>query len=464
MKKKNGLALKFIIIGFGNIMPKISTFLLLPFLTSILTKEEYGIYDLIIIMVTLLAPNIILQLPSATFRFLIDSKNNDEDRLIISSSYFPIFIIAIFSTIVIDLIMFKYGMILSLVISLYYFTSIFLFFYQQVARGKGRNDIYSFASALNALCMLILGYFVLSIFNNPLSILVGTMVLANIVAIVFIKISLKFHKFVSFHYFRKQNFQKQFKYSWAMVPNSLSMWFVNMADRIIISGIMGISQMAVYAVANKIPQIMTLVQNTFTMAWQEDASSTRSTLSKEKYFSKVFEVLICLSAAAFFVINAFLPILYSFMISSKYAEAYTHSVFIMLGMMFYVVASFYGGIYVSSLKVKNVAISTIYAALIKFLFLFLFIKKFGLFSASIGTMVSYFFLVVFRAIDTFKLQKIYYNYGFILLIVVLVSVSTFFTIKGSVVTVVAVNIVEFLIVVGVLAVFYIKARQSKSSK
>ena len=43
------------------------------------------------------------------------------------------------------------------------------------------------------------------------------------------------------------------RYSWPMIPNSLSMWVMNLSDRLVLTAVLGVSVNALYAVANKIP-------------------------------------------------------------------------------------------------------------------------------------------------------------------------------------------------------------------
>ena len=61
-------------------------------------------------------------------------------------------------------------------------------------------------------------------------------------------------------------------YSWPMIPNALAMWVMNLSDRLIITAVMGVEANAVYAVANKIPNLFTTLQGTYIFAWQENAS------------------------------------------------------------------------------------------------------------------------------------------------------------------------------------------------
>lgn len=52
-----------VVLGLGTFLPKVASFVILPILTGCLTKTEYGIYDLVITMVSLLLPAVTLQSP-----------------------------------------------------------------------------------------------------------------------------------------------------------------------------------------------------------------------------------------------------------------------------------------------------------------------------------------------------------------------------------------------------------------
>ena len=74
MSREAQLAKNTAIISIGTILPKAAAFVTLPVLTGWLTQEEYGTYDLVTVMVSLLLPALVLRVHDAAFRFLIDSR------------------------------------------------------------------------------------------------------------------------------------------------------------------------------------------------------------------------------------------------------------------------------------------------------------------------------------------------------------------------------------------------------
>ena len=76
MNKKAELVKNTIIIFLGKISTQFISFFLLPLYTTYLNTGDYGTIDLIITYVSLLVPVLTLQQEMATFRFLIDCRND----------------------------------------------------------------------------------------------------------------------------------------------------------------------------------------------------------------------------------------------------------------------------------------------------------------------------------------------------------------------------------------------------
>ena len=62
MSREGKLVKNTLILSIGTFLPKLASFVTLPILTAYLTKEEYGTYDLITVLVSLLLPAVTLQI------------------------------------------------------------------------------------------------------------------------------------------------------------------------------------------------------------------------------------------------------------------------------------------------------------------------------------------------------------------------------------------------------------------
>ena len=77
MSREGKLAKNTLILSIGTFLPKLASFITLPILTGCLTQEDYGVYDLITVLVSLLLPAATLQIQTAAFRYLIDIHDDE---------------------------------------------------------------------------------------------------------------------------------------------------------------------------------------------------------------------------------------------------------------------------------------------------------------------------------------------------------------------------------------------------
>lgn len=88
MSRGKSLIKNTFILGIGTLLPKFAQFITLPIYTAALTKAEYGTYDLILILTTLLIPLLTLQIERAAFRYLIGEDNENQQNKIIANVFF----------------------------------------------------------------------------------------------------------------------------------------------------------------------------------------------------------------------------------------------------------------------------------------------------------------------------------------------------------------------------------------
>ena len=92
MEREKALAKNTIIIGFGTFLPKVASIITLPIVTGSLTKAEYGTYDLLLTLISLVLPLATLQIQTAAFRFLVQIREKEEEcsRVITNIVFFTI--------------------------------------------------------------------------------------------------------------------------------------------------------------------------------------------------------------------------------------------------------------------------------------------------------------------------------------------------------------------------------------
>ncbi|MBR0485381.1 MAG: oligosaccharide flippase family protein [Oscillospiraceae bacterium] len=410
MSRESKLAKNTVILAIGTFLPKLASFVTLPILTGCLTREDYGIYDLIVVMCSLFLPAITLQIQTAAFRFLIDErKNRKEVNSIITNIMIFLVCVSAVGLLILFFCLYKIDMNLRLMICLYYMFDIVVNSFRQIVRGLSYNLKYSISAIISSVFQLVL--VVLLVWYQKHG-LMGSMIAlatAECASAVYLLFSTKLYQYFDFKTLSLAQIKKMLAYSWPMVPNNMSMWVMRMSDRVVVTLFMGLTANAVYSVANKIPQLLNMAQNTFAMAWQENASIVSKDEDADRYYSDMFRTMFDCMAGLLGLIIAANPILFLILIRGDYDGAYIHIPILLMSMFFYSMSSFLGGIYVAYMKTKSVGITTMIAAVVNIVMDMALIHFIGLFAASCSTLLSFILLFLYRLIDVKKYVKLTYD-------------------------------------------------------
>ena len=405
MEKNKELVRNTIIILLGRFCTQFMSFFLLPLYTNILSSDEYGTYDLIVTYIALFAPVVSLQIEMAIFRELIDARgDNKKTDLIISSGLFSIliqfsicFLIYFLLYAFIDI---PYGKLILLNTLAVLVSNIFM----QVARGLGENIKYSISSVISGVLIILLNIIFLVILKlNTASIL------ANIIAAVYLYFSCYLYKRIKYSNIKKVIAYRLLKYSLPLVPNGLIWWIINVSDRTIISIFLGPGANGIYAVSNKFSSILMQIFNIFNLSWTESASVHIKDKDRDEFFSNVFNKTLKYSLTACLLLTITLPFIFNMLIDRKYAESYVYIPILLIGMIFNIIVSFLGSIYVAKKLTNEIAKTSLGAGILNIIINLLLIKYIGVYAAAISTVLAFFIMAIFRLIDVQKYVKLRIN-------------------------------------------------------
>lgn len=425
MSREGTLAKNTLILSIGTILPKLSSFITLPILTGYLTKEELGVYDLVTVLVSLILPATTIQIQAAAFRFLLDSRENEKNSKTIISSIIAFTIPTSIITLVgVFFILFSQSIVVRIWICLYFFVDILDNTCRQICRGLGNNATYSVSAIISSLCKMVFAILCVYILRWGL---VGTLVslfVATFFSLVFLIVKTDLLSYIDLKQIDKKTLKDMLRYTWPLVPNGMSAWVMRLSDRLVVTGFMGIAANAVYSVANKIPSLLHLVQNTFTMAWQENASIASKDHDASEYYSTMFRTMFDLMAGFLGLLIAVTPLLFRLLIRGDYAEAYLQMPLLFLGMFFLSMSTFLGGIYVAYKKSRSVGITTSIAAVVNLVTDIAAIKPLGLYAASGSTLLAYLFLFAYRMIDVQRIVRVRFEWRHSIIVILFMMVES----------------------------------------
>lgn len=415
MSRESKLAKNTIILSIGTFLPKVASFITLPILTAYLTQEEFGVYDLITVLVSLILPATTLQIQTAAFRYLIDVRHDEKKKEKIITNIFAFIIpVSILTLVVLYFCLQRVLSSLRVLICIYLFFDMIYNAAGQAVRGLAQNFDYSISAIISAVGKMV--FAIICVWHLGMGLTGATIALcvSDLLAAFYLLLKARLYRYIDIKLIEWAEIKELIKYSWPMVPNSMSMWVMRVSDRFVVTLFMGAAANAVYSVANKIPSLLTLAQSTFTMAWQENASIVSKDSDVDAYYSSMFKTMYNLMAGFLGLLIAATPILFSVLIRGDYEDAYYQMPILFLAMFFYSMTSYLGGIYVAYKDTKSVGVTTVAAAVCNLVVDVSLIKFIGLYAASGSSLISYLLLFIYRLLDIQKIVKVKYKWSHLL--------------------------------------------------
>ena len=426
MGKTKELANNTIILLIGKIFTQFLSFFLLPLYTHLLPVSDYGLVDLLLTYITLFAPVVTIQQEMATFRFLIDARE-DEDRKssIISTSLAScvkrslIFVVPCLTIAMIT--QWHYLALVAIAGAATIMSNLLL----QIARGLGKNAKYSVASVITGVATISSNLLLICAFHVGAESILISMAIANAGCCMFLAISLGISAYFKVSRIDDSLRMKMFKFSWPLVPNSISYWLINASDRSIVSAILGTAANGIYTVALKFPSMVGSLLSITVMSWTESASVHIKDDDRDEFFSDVASLFIKAFSSLGILIIAAMPFIFEIVIGEDYRSAYEYIPAAMLGVLLSCIVGFYSAIYVAKKMTKQVASISAVSAIINIVVDLGLIKVIGLHAALISTIVAYAAMLLYRHKDIKKYMNIKYRASDIILAIlgfVIVSV------------------------------------------
>ena len=415
MNKKKQLAKNTLIIFMGKVCTQLISFLLLPLYTGCLSTKEYGLVDLIQTYVTLLVPIITLELEMSVFRYLIDSRDKEQDNKKVLSNNFAILIFglvvfSLFYVIFTSFVHIPYRWLILIDIIVCTCSGNFL----QVSRGFGRTLDFSISCIITGVSTIISNIILLVGFNFGADGMIISMAVANGLCSLYLFFRLKLYKYIDFNLTDIKLIKEMNKYSIPLIPNGVSWWIVNVSDRSIITFVLGNAANGLYAVSNRFPTIISSLLGVFNLSWSESAALHINASDRDEFFSDVTNTVVKLFSCLGVGMIACMPFVFPILVNSKFNEAFDYIPYLVLGSIFNVLICIYSGVYIAKKLTKQVAITAVLGAVINILINVLFIKYIGLYAAALSTAISYFIMMLYRHIDLKKYVNIKFEKGLLI--------------------------------------------------
>ena len=396
-----------VLFGISTFGARFLTFLLTPFYTRVLSSAEYGITDLLIQTGNLIIPIASVGIANGVIRYGLERSSNKASvfttGILVTLAGF--FVLALASPLL-DQLTFLSGYVR--LVLLYVLAANLHSICNQFARALGHVRLFALDGILRTVLTILLNILLLAVFPMGAAGYVLANVLDDGIAAVFVFSAAKEWRYLRLSSLSRPEAGRMLRYSAPLVPSTLCSWIINISDRYLIALLIGSAATGIYAVSNKVPNILMNVAGIFTSAWQLSALAEQPKAEKERFFSNVYAVYsaIAFVTASGVILTARLST--RLLAAPEYYEAWRYVPVLTLATTFACLGSFLSSIYMVEQRSTATLVTTMLGAACNLAGNFFLIPLWGSMGAAVSTLFSYILIFTVRALHTRSMLRIHW--------------------------------------------------------
>ncbi|WP_158682796.1 lipopolysaccharide biosynthesis protein [Lactobacillus sp. CBA3606] len=389
----------------SNLGSKLLNFIMVPFYTRTLTTAEFGSSDLITTIVNLLIPIITLSISDAVFRFTME-KSNDPHKVLTNG-----FAVSLISLLIVLLIspLFHNIPYISVVLTLTFLGAITAML-QEFSRSIGHVKIFAMTGIIITLGTVISNVLLLFVYHFGLMGYLASMIIAQLIGFIYLFNALRAWRYIRISAFSPAFIKIMLAFSIPLIPNTLSWWLASASSRLFVVSFVGVAANGLYAVANKIPSLITMLYTIFMQAWQMSAVEEYKSKDNSQYYSIVFNLIIQVLLVGVSSLIVFDKVILRIIASPSYFSAWTIVPWLAMAVMYISLSSFLGTTYIAAFATRGIFYTTVLGAIFNVILNFALVPFFGTIGAAVGSMIAFLAIAIIRLHDTKKIIKIVVNY------------------------------------------------------
>lgn len=391
------------LISLGTFGSKLLTFVMVRFYTGVLTPADYGTADLIMQTANLLLPLVSLGITNGVFRFALDRK--EQRRSIFTIGFYTILVGSLILLAALPLLSNSESLReYTLLIGVYTLASCLHSLCAQYIRAEGKTALFAVQGIINTALVIGFNITFLLVFRMGVFGYVMSVVAADGICTLFLVLREKLWKL----WLPKpegQLWNAMLRYSIPLIPATIFWWITSVSDRYMVAYFLGTDANGLYAVACKIPTVLTLLSTIFMEAWQFSAIQ-EATGDREvhiRFYTQVWSAFLAVMVMAGSVIIVLCRLEIRMLSTQQYYEAWKYIPSLSMAMVFSAFSSFMGSVYVVTEKSRLSLWTALWSALANIFLNFLLIPRIGIQGAAIATLASYVLCFAIRAVTSRRL-------------------------------------------------------------
>ena len=425
----------------GNFFNKILLFLFLPIFTSYLVPKEYAVYANLMVFFNFIGMIYFLGLQQSLYSYFYKEKSDRYKFSLTCSIFITLFVVgSIFSA---AIFIFKTPLAifitrssgnsnLMLIMAFILFMNMFYGITMSLFNIMEESQKYIlFTSGNNIFFILFLVLFV--IFDN---FTIKTIFISNLLslsifstlALVSMYKQLTKYQTSGAKYYDFSIIAPMIKFGLIMIPGTLAMMMMRVADRYMITyfDVGGMNAVGIYAISYKIGMIVQFLVSMISIAYFPYVMKISNKDKQAKSFRKMFDYYLWGGGLLVILTILFTPEIFELLVKGDYAFAakitfigiistYLHGMFNIINLTFY-----------ANQKAGNIALAVVGGALMNLALNYILIPKYSLLGAGISSIIAYLFIVFFNSYIAHKVFKVNFKVGYLLIVLALSAVFSYY--------------------------------------
>lgn len=392
----------------GNLASQLVSFLFIPLYTTRLSTTQYGTVDILMTTASLLLPLVSLSIYESVLRFVMERTRPRE----------AVLTTAVTVTIVgAGLLLVTSPLVLANISSggtyIYLYVILILQMFQailaQFARAIGKVRLYATNGLVQALVLAVSNIVMLVVFDLGVHGYLISVATASVASIVLLSLGTSALREIDTSALERGLAKDMLKYSMPLIPNVAMWWLVSVGSRYFIVFYWGLGTAGIFAIASKIPLMLSVLTAVFGQAWQLAAIEEYRSSTRSRFYSNAFhyyQALLLLGVSALLV--GLKPIM-GVLVSEDYYLSWRYVPFLLLATVFSSFASFIGTHYTAAMRTSGALKTSIVGGGVAVAMNVLLVPELGGYGAGVASLMAFCSMWLLRIRDTRRLIEMSYD-------------------------------------------------------
>lgn len=389
--KYRELTVNTVLFAVSSFGARLVSFFLLPLYTSVLSTADYGTVDLMTSTVSLLVPVLTVNVQDAVLRFTL-GKEADADRILavglrtVAAGACVLLAaeaaLVFFGLSPVDNIYLAFLFVSFLLTSL---SSVLTMYVK--AQDQVRSLVVSGIGSTLVTCMLAV--ILLVVVKAGVLGYMAAMTAGSLFTVVVLAFAGRVSPRAIGGHLPAGLAKAMLAYSAPLIANGLAWWVNDVSDRYVVTLICGAAANGVYAVAFKIPTILSTLQSIFYNAWSISAIKEFDPNDRDGFLGRMYSLYSCAMSLCCSVILLLDVPLAHLLYANEFFEAWRYVPFLLVGVFLNGLALFEGCVFGAAKRTKDVSATTMAGSAVSIVFCIILTLIFGPNGAAIATFLGY---------------------------------------------------------------------------